>query len=238
MNRLRLLVAVLNAGLLLAWLPAAHAAQGYDQPHVGKATHYVVTGLGNCSVQTSDIPTAAMNQIEYNNSEACGACIEVTNQNNNKSVVVKIDNRCPECGVGHLDLTETAFSRVAALKDGIIPIKWRYISCAYSTVKLYFKEGSNPWWTAVQARDHRYPILSIAYKAAGSSGAYIKLPRFTYNYFIAEKGMGPGPYDFQITDIYGAVVYAKNIPLKLTTPMAINQQFPVNPAAPAGLTVK
>ncbi len=78
-----------------------------------------------------------------------------------------------------------------------MPITWRYVACSYPSMKLYFKEGSSQWWTAVQVREHRYPIKSLAWRASGSGAAYVTLPREPYNYFLAASGMGPGPYDIR-----------------------------------------
>jgi expansin (peptidoglycan-binding protein) len=34
-----------------------------------------------------------------------------------------------------------------------------------------------------------------------------------YNYFVASSGIGPGPYTFRVTDMYGHVLTDTGIPL-------------------------
>ncbi|XCA42194.1 expansin EXLX1 family cellulose-binding protein [Trinickia caryophylli] len=152
--------------------------------------------------------------------------MEVTNLNTQQSVVVRVDNSCPGCAAGNVDLSQEAFALISPIGAGQIPISWKYVSCAPPTMKLYFKEGSSQWWTAVQVRDHRNPVASLAYRASGSTGAYIPLERQTYNYFLAPSGMGPGPYDLQITDVFGQTITATGVALAVTTEIDLGQQFP------------
>ena len=43
------------------------------------------------------------------------------------------------------------------------------------------------------------------------NGNWIKLDRTMYNYFIRENGMGPGPYDIRVTDIFDSVIIKNGI---------------------------
>ncbi|WP_434417315.1 expansin EXLX1 family cellulose-binding protein [Nannocystis pusilla] len=93
-----------------------------------------------------------------------------------------------------------------------MPISWRYVSCATSGPIVYhFKDGSSQWWTAVQIRGHKNPIASLEFKDEG--GQWQAVPRLDYNYFVAEQGMGPGPYAFRVTDTAGNVLEDSNVPL-------------------------
>jgi cellulase/cellobiase CelA1 len=47
-----------------------------------------------------------------------------------------------------------------------------------------------------------------------------------YNYFIAPSGMGPGPYDLQITDVFGQQITATGVALAVTTEIDLGLQFP------------
>jgi expansin len=212
--------------LLSSAVSPRNADAGLFDQHQGKATFYGYGGGGNCSLPVPDMLTAAMNQSDYAGSQACGACAEVTNANTGQSVVVRIDDQCPECAPGDIDLSEPAFAQIGPREAGILPITWRYVACSYPSMKLYFKEGSSQWWTAVQVREHRYPIKSLAWRASGSGAAYVTLPREPYNYFLAASGMGPGPYDIRITDANDQVIVATSVPLAVTTPLDIGQQFP------------
>lgn len=206
-------------------LPGAAGAGLFDQ-HQGRATFYGYGGGGHCSLPVPDMLTAAMNHTDYTGSQACGACAEVTNANTGQSVTVRIDDECPECAPGDIDLSEPAFTQIGPREAGILPITWHYVACSYPSIRLYFKEGSSQWWTAVQVREHRYPIKSLAYRASGSGANFVTLPREPYNYFLAASGMGPGPYDIRITDANDQVLVASSVSLAVTTPIDIGQQFP------------
>jgi expansin (peptidoglycan-binding protein) len=216
---------VLAVGLGLGAGPAG-AAGGYGKVHTGEGTFYSYGGGGNCSFPLPDRLTAAMNHDDYAGSQACGACILVTNPANGKRVEVRIDDQCPECAVGDVDLDQAAFAQIADLQQGRIPIRWEYVACTPPTLSLYFKEGSNPWWTAVQVRDHRYPVAKVAWRASGSQAAYAPLPRESYNYFVASSGMGAGPYDFKLTDVFGQVVRVNKVALAVGQAIPTRKQFP------------
>jgi expansin (peptidoglycan-binding protein) len=74
----------------------------------------------------------------------------------------------------------------------------------------HFKDGSNPWWTAVQIRNHRNAIATFEVRVAD---AWVDVPRVDYNYFVKEDGMGEGPLAFRITDVAGNVLEDDGIPL-------------------------
>jgi expansin (peptidoglycan-binding protein) len=114
---------------------------------------------------------------------------------------------------------------IAAKELGRVPISWRYVSCATSGPIVYhFKEGSNQWWTAVQIRGHKNPIASFEYR--DGEGAWQAVPRLDYNYFVAEAGMGPGPYAFRVTDTAGNVLEDMDIPFVEAGDAAGAGQFP------------
>ncbi|SHO59042.1 expansin EXLX1 family cellulose-binding protein [Vibrio quintilis] len=214
----------------LIFIPATlfgQVALADTSEHYGEGTFYGYGGGGNCSFPKDDsILTVAMNAVDYDGSAACGAVIEVTSENTGASVIVRVDDQCPECKKGDLDLDQKAFAKIDSIPEGRIPVKWHYIANNQAgDMKLYFKEGSSQWWTAVQVRDHMYPITKVEYRRSGDN-QYINLPRKPYNYFLAERGFGVGPYDFRITDFYGQVVEVSNIPFKVTTEIDTGVQFP------------
>ncbi len=206
----------------------AFAQAGYQSTHTGKGTYYGYGGGGNCSLPmpASTVLTAAINAADYNGSQACGAYIEVTNLNTMQTVVVRIDDQCPGCGVGDVDLSEQAFAKISPLGAGVIPIRWKYVDGPAAPAKVYFKEGSSQWWAGIQVREHRNPVASVAYRRTGSGSSYAGMAREAYNYFIAPSGMGTGPYDLQITDVFGNVLDVGSVPLQVTTEISTNQQFP------------
>ena len=178
--------------------------------HAGDGTFYAADGSGNCSFEpTGDPMIAAMNHDDYAGSAACGACVHLVGPSG--EVTVRVVDQCPECHPGDLDLGPDAFSRIADPMLGRVAIHWKYVPCDVSGPLVYhFKEGSNEWWTAVQIRSARYAIKSLELKR---DGQYVNVERRDYNYFVADAGMGPGPYAFRVTDVNGQVVEDTGIPL-------------------------
>ena len=142
---------------------------------------------------------AAMNNDEYNTAAYCGAYVQVTGPQG--TVMARIVDLCPGCHAGHLDLSREAFAAIADLPQGVVPITWRVVSPPITgPIAYHFKEGSNPWWTAVQVRNHRNPIARFEY---WDGGQWVTVPRVSYNFFVqANPGMGVGPYIFRVTDMY------------------------------------
>lgn len=191
----------------------------------GQATYYTATGLGNCSIPVpSDLLFGAMNNPDYATADYCGAFVKITGPLG--SVTVQITDRCPECQTGHIDLSPQAFDRIANRVTGIVPISWQLISNPATTGKVsyHFKDGSSQWWTAVQPRNHRNAIAKFEYRMG--QAAYKVAPRFIFNYFIAEAGMGTGPYSFRTTDVYGNIIVDENIVLGDNVIRTGTQQFP------------
>lgn len=178
----------------------------------GEGTYYDADGTGNCSFAASpgDLMVAAMNDPDYDGAARCGACVAVTGPNG--SVVVRIVDRCPGCAHGDLDLSREAFAVIAPLAAGRVPITWREVACEVTgPIRYRFKEGSNPFWTAIQLRNHRYAIAALA--ARNPDGSWRELPRLAYNYFVADPGLGDGPYALRVTDQRGHVLEDESIAL-------------------------
>lgn len=194
-----------------------------NEVFTGEGTFYGYSGGGNCSFPNPNTPIyiGAMNEVQYANSITCGACVEVTGALG--TVTISIEDRCPECVFGDIDLSPAAFEMIDNPINGRVPISWKIVACPYSNpVKFRFKEGSSQYWTAVQVRNHVYPVATLEYKVNGN---YININRENYNYFVVTSGMGPGPYDFRITDVYGNVIEEQNIPLLLDQDINGNNQF-------------
>jgi expansin (peptidoglycan-binding protein) len=60
-------------------------------------------------------------------SQYCGRSVQVTNLNNGKSVNIVVADVCPTCDTSNsFDLSVGAFSAIAALSDGEVPITWSF----------------------------------------------------------------------------------------------------------------
>ncbi|HEU4538031.1 MAG TPA: expansin EXLX1 family cellulose-binding protein, partial [Polyangiaceae bacterium] len=180
--------------------------------HEGEGTYYdFADGSGNCSFPATpgDPLVAAMNASDYAGSAACGACVELTGPKG--TVTVRVVDQCPECAKGDVDLHPGAFDRIAERAAGRVPIAWKYVPCEVSGPAVFhFKDGSNPYWTAVQVRNHRLPIASVEYRKA--DGTWAPMERQSYNYFLEPAGLGPqGPYALRATDVRGEVIAGEGI---------------------------
>ncbi|MEI7643553.1 MAG: expansin EXLX1 family cellulose-binding protein [Chloroflexales bacterium] len=193
--------------------------------HSGQATYYTTAdGTGNCGFAAipGDLMVAAISYLDYSDPQPaayCGAYVEVTGPKG--TIMVRIVDKCPDipdrpvnpttgCAAGHLDLSPSAFDMIADHNLGRVPITWRVVSPNLSgPISYHFKDGSNQWWTAVQIRNHRNPVVKLEYQ--NRQGAWVSVARLDYNYFVEASGMGPGPYTFRVTDSYGNLLVDSGI---------------------------
>jgi expansin (peptidoglycan-binding protein) len=187
------------------------ACRGDVGPFTGEATYYDADGTGNCSFEADPgRMVAAMNGVDYAGAGWCGACVVVSGPRGD--VTVRIVDQCPGCAEGDLDLSREAFAKIADPVAGRVAITWRPTACNVSgPIAYHFKDGSNPFWTGIQIRNHRYAIASLEYRDA--SGAYVPIRRASYNYFVDAEGLGPGPYTLRVSDTRGNAVEDANIAL-------------------------
>lgn len=192
----------------------------------GEATYYTANGTGNCSFPaSSDRMVAAINAPDYATAAWCGACVAVTGPTG--TVTVRVVDKCPGCDPGDLDLSSEAFAKISPLSAGRVPITWREVACdVQGPLGYHFKDGSNAFWTAIQVRNHRYPIAKLE---AGSAGTFETIARVDYNYFIDTSGLGAGPYAIRVTDTRGHVLEDSAIALGDNVTRTGAAQLPVCP---------
>lgn len=193
----------------------------------GEATYYDADGSGNCSFEPGgDLMVAAMNAPDYDRAAWCGGCVDIDGPAG--TVTVRIVDQCPGCASGDLDLSREAFALISPLAAGRVPITWREVPCDVTgPIRYRFKEGSNAYWTAIQIRNHRYPIAQVAARQA--DGAWRDLPRESYNYFVAADGLGPGPYALRVTDDRGQALTDAGIALAEASEVPGTAQLAVCP---------
>jgi len=191
--------------------------------HTGVATFYDSNGGGACSYDPSPDPlTAAMNEADFEGSQACGAYVLVQAAGG-ASLTVRITNLCPApCRVGQLDLSAAAFARLAPPVKGEIPITWTLVSPALSkNISIRYKTGSTQWWCGIQVVDHRNPVARLEVQVGGQ---WQQLHRTDYNYFLSENGAGCGK-SVAVTDIYGQRLVVPALPVKPDVLQATTVQF-------------
>ncbi|WNG33897.1 hypothetical protein F0U61_09815 [Archangium violaceum] len=172
----------------------------------GVITYYTeASGAGNCSFDPSpeDLDIAAIIKTEYQGSAVCGACAEI--QGPKGTLRVRIVDSCPDCETaGHLDLSRSAFSKLADPTLGRVQVKWRFVTCPMTgPVRYRFKEGSSQWWTALQVRNHHKPVRKLEWLKGTT---WVEVPRQDYNYFVEPAGMGVGPIKVRVTSWDGEVL--------------------------------
>lgn len=174
----------------------------------------------------NDLMVSAINRPDFDTASACGAYVQVTGPKG--TVMVRIVDLCPGCAVGDLDLSQQAFAKIANIAAGRVPITWQVVSPEIpGPIAYHFKTGSSKWWTAVQIRNHRNPVAKFEYLQNGTT--WVEVARQSYNYFVEANGMGPGPYNFRVTDLYGNVLTDSGVPLQADATFNGAGQFPYGP---------
>ena len=212
-------VIALSVGLGQAPIGQARAAlvsaAGPAKPVSGIATHYVLHGGGgNCSYPgpPANQLFVALSTREYNNAAPCGSYLQVKGPHG--TVRVEVIDQCPECAVGHIDLSEPAFAKLAPLKAGIIPVTYQTIvnPPLPGPVSFLVKNGSSRYWLAIVVINTGNAIASVQVKTA--SGHWLNLGHVNWNAWIAQSGAGPGPFTIRVTDKLRHQVTIRNIALK------------------------
>ena len=179
----------------------------------GIATHYVLTGLPNCSYPSppADDLFVALPPPQYDGAAACGGYLTVTGPDG--SVTVQVIDQCPDCAAGHIDLSEPAFAKLAPLGAGLINVRYQYLADPVlpGPITMEVKSGSSQYWLALLADNTGNPLASV--QVATASGGWISLARASYNYWIAPSGAGSGPFTVRLTDTEGNQVTVRNIAL-------------------------
>jgi expansin len=179
----------------------------------GTATHYVLTGLPNCSYPSppSDDLFVALSPSEYDGAAACGGYLTVTGPDG--SVTVQVVDQCPDCATGHIDLSEPAFAKLAPLGAGLINVSYQYLvdPAVPGPITMEVKSGSSQYWLALLADNTGNPRASVQVETA--AGGWMSLVRASYNYWIAQSGAGAGPFTVRLTDTEGHQVTVHDIGL-------------------------
>ncbi len=179
----------------------------------GTATHYVLSGLPNCSYPSppADQLFVALSPSEYAAAGGCGGYLQVTGPGG--SVRVKVIDQCPECATGHIDLSEPAFAELAPLPAGLINVTYTSLTdpALPGPITMEVKTGSSPYWLALLADNTGNRLASV--QVENASGGWISLTRTSYNYWIAQSGAGSGPFTVRLTDTSGNEVTVNDITL-------------------------
>ena len=208
-----------------AYTEGPKVACGSEPTSEGEATFYdFADGSGACGFPATpdDLMIGAMNAADFGNSDPCGACAHVVGPDG--EIDICIVDLCPDCAQGNIDLSPTAFAKIAKLETGRVPISWQYVACNVNgPVTYHFKDGSNPFWTAVQLRNIRYAVSKLEFE---KDGEFVPVGRLSYNYFVQDSGMGQGPLKLRVTDVHGSELTDSGIELGDNVDRVGSGQFP------------
>jgi expansin (peptidoglycan-binding protein) len=180
-------------------------APSFGDLHSGEATYYAATGKGNCSFDASDdLLVAAINTEDYAGAAMCGAYLAVSGPAG--TVTVRVADRCPGCKRGGLDLSRQAFERIASPGAGRVQVTWQIVAGpAAGPVAYQYMNGTTRYWTAIQVRNHRWPVATLEIMPAGAT-EWIRVERRAYNYFVHPKPIAAGPLRVRLTALTGATL--------------------------------
>lgn len=202
-----------------------------EQIYQGRATFYdAANPAGGIGASGYDVPeqseldkVVAINNVQWNGSEASGAFIEVSGPKQREGaapIIVQVTDLLYERADG-MDMSAEAFAKVADPVDGVVNIEYELIGPSDDYVTAYGYsigqgivvegiEGTNPYYAAVRLNNHRYPIESV--ELIEDDGDLIELDRESDNRFVMD-GNYPlyGARDLLVTDIFGQQVTLNEI---------------------------
>jgi expansin (peptidoglycan-binding protein) len=113
---------------------------GSNGGNQGDLTYYGGAGKGGACTSTyvpTGFKTVALNAPQYGDGEHCGSCVSACFTANGKKTCFEaiIDNKCPECKSGDLDMGENG--------DGRWPLSWSFMPCPSSGGLKSETQGSN-----------------------------------------------------------------------------------------------
>ncbi|HEY2699843.1 MAG TPA: cysteine/serine endopeptidase inhibitor [Pseudonocardiaceae bacterium] len=131
LGSLGVLAAVVIVPVALAG--TAYADIPFGQPINGNSTYYNDAGYGACGtpIDASSqllvaVPTAYWTTANPNNDPLCqGVSVQVTY--NGTTITVPVEDKCPTCDSGHIDLSQPAFEELADTGLGNIPVTWEFV---------------------------------------------------------------------------------------------------------------
>ncbi|MFG1920771.1 expansin EXLX1 family cellulose-binding protein [Cryptosporangium sp. NPDC048952] len=188
------------AGAACAAVPPAGVEQS------GEATFFD-GGVGNCSYPSlpADDLYVALGPSEYSDAGACGGYLDVTGPSG--SVRVKVVDQCPECEEGHIDLSREAFEQIADPEAGVVPVTYSAVtSPAVGKLSVRVKEGSSEFFLSILIDNHGNPLTNV--EVSGE-----QLERTTDNHWVADGGLGNGPFSVKVTDNAGRTATIPNVTL-------------------------
>ena len=211
--------------------PDLQSELALNQEYQGRATFYdAANPAGGLGASGYDVPVqsqlhkvVAINNVQWNGSEASGGFFEVSGPKQRDGaapITVQVVDYLYERADG-FDMSAEAFADVADPVDGVVNIEYQLVgpgddyvtAYGYSIGQGIVVEGidhTNPYYAAVRLNNHRYPIESVDLITDG--GNLVELARESDNRFVLD-GNYPlyGGQDLVVTDIFGQQVTLDDI---------------------------
>lgn len=202
-----------------------------NQNYQGRATFYdAANPAGGLGASGYDVPVqselhkiAAINNVQWNGSEASGAFFEILGPKQRDGaapIVVQVVDYLYERADG-FDLSAEAFAKIADPIDGVVNIDYQLVgpgddyvtAYGYSLGQGIVVEGiaeTNPDYAAVRLNNFRYPIKSV--DLLTENGNTVDLKRESDNRFVLEENYPvSGAQDLVVTSIFGQQVTLNDV---------------------------
>jgi len=153
--------------------------------------------------------TIALNDAQFEAGLACGMCImyQGTGEGIGTTPLAGdrwyrgfVNNRCPECAKGDIDMNIAG--------DGRWKARWYAVPCNVGTSKLNYKiVTSSPYWFSMVVSNHAVPITGVQVKLGG---AWRALKHTTNNQWAYYSEAGPWqssfPLPVRVTSVTGETI--------------------------------
>lgn len=169
-------------------------------------------GFKSASWNYNNLMTAAINIHMIDNSLSCGLCANVKYKEKIETVLV--DNMCPECKFGDLDLSNQAWKKLTGNSNyGREKITWEFVSCDKFIKKENSEQGGlvlkphhiNYWWLAMTPSNMKCGVSNMFISFKGKSD-WIQMERnnnaMNGLYFIYHNHI-QGEFKFKVLSKYG-----------------------------------
>ena len=171
-------------------------------------------GFIDSSWNYNNLMTAAINGKQIDNSLSCGLCAAVTY--NNKTEIVLIDNMCPECKHGDLDLSQQAWEKLTGNRNfGREKASWEFVTCdrfLKDEKNIILRPYSiNYWWLSINPSNLLCGMekMFISFKDENWIEMERKNEKMNGLYFIYHNQVIP-PFKFKLINLYGEEIITEN----------------------------